>query len=60
MRTLLGVRIKEIAMAEGKTWASKHLHLFLKRNLPHHPRSWCGVLKVICKVRHDWGAVLFL
>lgn len=39
-------------MAEGKILAASNLHLFLQKNL-HLNQSWYGVLKVVCKVRHD-------
>lgn len=47
-------------MVEGKMWASSNLHLFLKKNLPRCPRSWCGVLKVVRKGSQDWVAIIFL
>lgn len=34
---------------------SSNLCLLPQKNLPCHPRSWCGVLKV----RSDWAAIIF-
>lgn len=39
-----GVCVKGMATVEGKIWASSNWHLFLKKNLPGHPRSWHAVL----------------
>lgn len=51
--------IKGIAVVEEKIWASSNLHLFLKKNLPGHPRSWWGVLKVARHVSRDGGHCYF-
>lgn len=55
-----GVCVKGMATVKGKIWASSNWHLFLKKNLPGHPRSWRGVLEVARHVSRDGVTVALL